>query len=189
MFIAWIKRPIKNGHNTSQRFAHSEFAIKISVKLFCQVKDVVVRLDELIQQIQTDQTQRQHQKFDESLSINIFNSSVQGERQSSSGLNGQFVHSQLLIDCLIRMKISNDERKELISFCQQQYKTNPAELKIIKEFERDYTSNRSLWWYTRQSFIYRVLNKALRVQNINILYLFRFLIRDLGERIRKEQMF
>ena len=151
------------------------------------MKGVVVRLDELIQQIKTDQNQRQQQRMDESLSINVFNSSVQGEGQSSSGLNGQFIHSQLLIHCLIRMKLSKDERKELIILCQLEYKTNPAELKIIKEFEHDYTSNRSLWWYTRQSFVYRLLNKALRVQNFNILYLFRFLIRDLEEELEKNK--
>ncbi len=147
----------------------------------------MVRLDELIQKIKADQTQRQHQKVDETLAISIFKSNVPSQGQSSTGLNGQFIHSQLLIECLIRMKSSIDERQELLAFCKQQYKNNPVELQIVKEFERDYSSDRSLWWYTRQSFLYRLLNKALRVQNIDLLYLFRFFIRDLGIELEKNR--
>ena len=147
----------------------------------------MVQLDELIQKIKADQTQRQHRKVDETLAISIFKSNAQTEGQSSTGLNGQFIHSQLLIECLIRMKSSSDERQELIALGKRQYRNNPAELQIVKEFERDYSSDRSLWWYTRQSFLYRLLNKALRVQNIDLLYLFRFFIRDLGVELEKHK--
>jgi tetratricopeptide (TPR) repeat protein len=151
------------------------------------VKGVHTRLDDLIHQIKADQIQRQHHKIDEALAITIFNSNIPGEEQSSTGLNGQFIHSQLLIDCLIRMKSSSNEKQELITFCKQQYKDNPTELQIVKEFKRNYSPDRSLWWYTRQSFLYRLLNKALRVQNIDLLYLFRFFIRDLRKKLDKNK--
>jgi tetratricopeptide (TPR) repeat protein len=150
---------------------------------FSKVKGVFVQLDELIHQIQADQTQQQHHKIDEPLTISIFNSHMQGEEQSSTELNGQFIHSQLLIDCLLRMKSSPQERQEFIDLCAQQYKNNPVALQVLNEFESDYSSNRSLWWYTRQSFLYRLLNKALRVQNIDLLYLFQFFIRDLAQEL------
>ena len=35
-------------------------------------------------------------------------------------------------------------------------------------------SDKSLLWYTKDSFVYRKLNEALRLQNIDILFLFRF---------------
>ena len=65
--------------------------------------------------------------MDESLSINIFNSN---EGQSTSDLNGEFIHSQLLIECLIRMISNSNDKNELIEFCKQQYKENDKELKI-----------------------------------------------------------
>jgi hypothetical protein len=55
-------------------------------------------LDELIDRIQKDQTQRQRQKLEESLSISVFNSVINEEGRSSTKLDGQFLHSQLLID-------------------------------------------------------------------------------------------
>ncbi|UJR07333.1 hypothetical protein I4U23_011620 [Adineta vaga] len=45
----------------------------------------------------------------------------------------------------------------------------------------------SLWWYTRDSFVYRMLNKALRVQHTDMLFLFRFFIRDLAQQLKENQ--
>jgi hypothetical protein len=62
-------------------------------------------LDDLIHQIQPDQTQPQVRRLDEALSIHICKSNDHDEGRSSTELNGQFIHSQLLMDCLIRMKL------------------------------------------------------------------------------------
>ena len=148
-----------------------------------------VRLDELIRQIHKDHTQQQqqHQKLDEALPISVFIPNEHEEGQSSTGLNGQFIHSQLLIDCLVRMKPSSNEKQEFIIFCKEHYKDNPTELEVVEEFERDYVPGKCLWWYTRNSFLFRLLNKALRVQNIDLLYLLRFIIRNLKEELEKNK--
>lgn len=116
----------------------------------------------------------------ETLPINIFNTE---HEQSTTGLNGQFIHFQLLIDCLLRMKSTKIERNDLIKLCKTQYQNNARELSIIDEFDQTYSSSDAIWWYTRQSFVYRLLNKALRVQNIQLIYLFRFFIRDLYKQL------
>jgi tetratricopeptide (TPR) repeat protein len=143
---------------------------------------VIIKSKDLVNQIQSDQTKRIKKKTDETLSINIFNTD---RGQSTTGLNGQFIHSQLLIDCLLRMKESTIEKNDLISLCKEQYKGNPHELSIINDFEKNYTSYRAIWWYTRQSFLYRLLNKALRVQNVDLIYLFRFFIRDINHQLKE----
>lgn len=114
-----------------------------------------------------DQNEWQYSKIDESLSINIYISSKDGEGQSTCDLNGEFLHLQILIDCLIRMKTSPKDVKELIYLCKN------------NNFKKMYSSEKALWWYTRQSFLYRLLNKALRIQDIDAFYLFRFLIHDI----------
>lgn len=60
------------------------------------MKSVMIRWDELIHRIKTDQNQGQQHKTDEIL-----------EGQSSSRLSSQFIHTRLLIECLIRMKDKN----------------------------------------------------------------------------------
>ena len=111
MFIVWIKKQMNNGLNNFNKgnlsfSLHNKSLIYIRIKLLCfvKVKAVIVELDELIHRIQTDQHQRKHNKIDESLPICIINSNDVDHGQSTTELSGQFLHSQLLIDCLIKMK-------------------------------------------------------------------------------------
>ena len=146
----------------------------------------MVQLDELISQIKFDRSRKRSNKIDELISISIFNPKS-NPGQSTSEVNGQFLHSQLLIDALVRMKPTSTDKNELISVCEKEYENNPSELSILNEFARDYVSDRSLWWYTRESFLYRLMNKALRVQNIDLLFLFRFFIRDIRNELERHR--
>ena len=169
-------------------FFHSFDFHEMRVKSRCisfQIKGVIVSLDELIQRIHTDQHQRSHNKIDESLPVCIIHANDATKQRSMCDLNGDFLHSQILIDCLIKMKYDVNDKTELISLCRQQYKENSDELNIIKQFDRDYLSDYALWWYTRDSFLYKMLNKALRVQNIHLLFLFRFFIRHVEKQLKK----
>jgi tetratricopeptide (TPR) repeat protein len=113
--------------------------------------------------------------------MNIFDCNV------SYKLNDQFIRSHLLIDCLLRMKETPDDLTKFIQFFEEEYKDNKNELAIIREFQQNYSPARALRWYTRQSFLFRVLNKALRVQNIDVLFLFRFFIHDIQQQLMKNQ--
>lgn len=146
---------------------------------------MTTKLDDLIQRIHQDQADIRHQKVHEALPISIFEPCSSPEGLTSTGLNGQFLHSQLLIDCLVRMEPTTNETKKFVAFCKQEYEGNPKQLKYVEEFEEKYTSEISVWWYTRDTFLYQLLNKALRVQNIDMLYLFRFYIRALKQELEK----
>jgi hypothetical protein len=152
--------------------------------LLIQVKSVIVKLDDLIHQIKADQKSRA--KVEEPLSINVFTASDNPD-QSTTGLNGHFIHSLLLIDVLIRMKSVETDKQQLITLCKNEYKINGTQLAVVREFEREYSTDKALWWYTRNSFIYRMLNKALRVQNIDQLFLFRFVISDIYQNLKQYQ--
>ena len=102
-------------------------------------------------------------------------------------LNGTFLHYQLLIDALLRMEFSASNKSELIQFCKQKYEGNPHELSIIRDFEHDYSTGRALRWYSRESFVYRIINKALRIQDVDMIFLFRFIIRDIDDLLKQLQ--
>ena len=140
------------------------------------MKGVFTQILDLVNRIQSARQRRK--KGDEPF---VF--TVQG--QSTNELNGEFVHSQIFIDVLLRIKPTQEDKNELISRCNKTYKGNEKELAVVTEFSKKYLSERALWWYTRESFIYRMLNKALRVQNTDVLFLFRFLIVDLEEQLKK----
>ncbi|CAF1302278.1 unnamed protein product [Rotaria sordida] len=155
-------------------------------KHFHKIRSVITELNDLLNQIQLDHSKRIENKVDEPFIINIskFNNITD---KSTKELNGEFLHSQLLMDCLLRMKSNITDKNEFISLCKKFYKNNSKELNLVKEFEKNYSSNQALWWYTRDSFIYRLLNKALRIQNIDLLFLFRFFICDIEKQLKLSQ--
>ena len=160
-------------------------ANELWAKDFIKIKSVIAKLKDLIHIIKQDQKSRV--KIEEPLSINIFKTGANKADQSTTGLNGNFVHSLLLIDVLIRMKSIESDKQQLIQLCKKEYQTNQKELIFVREFEKDYRSEKALWWYTRDSFLYRMLNKALRVQNIDLLFLFRFVISDIYQQLKQYQ--
>lgn len=100
----------------------------------------------------------------------------------------KLAYSQLLIKLLIEMPVSTDDTsRQVLDEARRYYEHNPSELKKIDEFERDYKADDALSWYTRDSFVYRMINKALRTQNLPIIYKFRSLIGDIHRQLKKLQ--
>ncbi|CAF1529349.1 unnamed protein product [Rotaria sp. Silwood1] len=151
---------------------------------FSKVKAVIVQLDELISGIQDDH--KIQKMVEEPLSINIFTTDM-GSNKSTTGLNGQFVFSQVLIECLLRLKYYEVDKKELIRRCKKQYEGNRNELSKIREFQKDYSSDKALWWYTRESFFYKTLNTVLRTKNIHLMFLFRTYMLDIYHQLKDFQ--
>jgi tetratricopeptide (TPR) repeat protein len=73
----------------------------------------------------------------------------------------------------------------MIIECRSIYHIDPIEQEKINKFEREYTPTKAIWWYTSDCFVYRLLNKALRTQNIDIIFRFRFFINDLHNQIKQ----
>ncbi|CAF2108554.1 unnamed protein product [Rotaria magnacalcarata] len=151
---------------------------------FCKVNGVVVNLDDLVDRIKRDQKIRE--KYDQPMIMNIYDNSRNPDK-STTELNGNFIHYLLLIDVLIRMKFSEKDKKTFIEFCKDKFSGNSLQLDLIREFEHDYKPNDAIWWYTRDGFLFNMLNKALRIQNTELLFLFRFFIHDLNQQLEKNQ--
>jgi hypothetical protein len=100
-------------------------------------------------------------------------------------LDQSFMYSQLLKEILIDLPHDDNDKKELINFCRQQYAHNDRELHIIDEFEQKYDCPSPVWWYTRECFTYSMLNKALRTQDLEIIIKMGFFVRDLHRQITR----
>jgi tetratricopeptide (TPR) repeat protein len=95
------------------------------------------------------------------------------------------MYSQLLKEVLLKLEYSDQAQKELVDFCRQQYANNNRELAIINEFEETYEQSLSIWWYTRECFVYSMLNKALRTQDIEVIMRMGYFIHDLHRQIEE----
>jgi hypothetical protein len=99
-------------------------------------------------------------------------------------LDQSFMYSQLLTEILL--DLNNDEQAKItfVEFCRMQA-DDTHELHVINEFEKDYEHHSPIWWYTKESFIYSVLNRALRTQDTEIVIKMGFFVRDLHQQIKQ----
>jgi hypothetical protein len=66
---------------------------------------------------------------------------------------------------------------------------NPSELRNIDALERNYLSSKEknpVQEYTKDTFLYRLINRALRQKNIQAIFLFGFFLRDLYQQLKHE---
>ena len=135
---------------------------------------------ELLAQVSRDQTSRVKIESGPSISILTCRS------QAIEAHNAVFLWFQLFIEVLLRMNHKSSDRDELIDICKKSYKGNNEQMNIINEFDKSYQAENAIWWYTRESCLYRMLNKALRAQDLDMLFAFRFFISDIVEVIKTE---
>ena len=101
--------------------------------------------------------------------------------------NKQFIAFQLLLDIILRLDQNIYAKQELIEFCQTKYQNNPAQLNQIDDFKRNYRSEDAAKWYTKESFLYRLLNESLRIEIIDHIVKMRYFIHDLHNQLAQLQ--
>lgn len=77
-------------------------------------------------------------------------------------------------------------RDKFIEECSLLYADNPSVLQAIREFNNTYVPEEVIRWYTRDGFLYKVLNRVLREKNQETIQLLHFLIYDLNQQLKNE---
>ena len=92
-----------------------------------------------------------------------------------------FLYSILLRDVLL--KFDDDSTAEMAAYCRTIYRDNQFQRNLIDEFERSYTAEQAIRWYTEETFLFRIVNAALRTRDAKALYSMRTYIRHLHEQL------
>ena len=113
----------------------------------------------------------------------LYNVDKQKSARNLTRESGSFIFLQLVKQVLQKM-LSNKEatqasKAEMLERCRLYYRGNRKALSDIDRFDRTYTPNQAIEWYTADSFLYRLINKSLRTEDIDELYKYRFYIVDL----------
>ena len=167
-----------------------------SIYLFCEqasghgngtasyksVKGTFTNLRELLNQLRKDV---QHAEKNFISSGTISQSSVSNPNE----LDPSFMYCQLIKEKFLKISSNKNSNKELVDYCRPTYEGNIDEQKLLNDFEKSYAKENKeqspIWWYTRESFLYRTLNKALRTLDIETLMKMNFYVRDLHEQIQQ----
>ncbi|CAF0786085.1 unnamed protein product [Didymodactylos carnosus] len=80
---------------------------------------------------------------------------------------------------------NQNDKQRFSNECRIYYQGKQTILKFLDEFEEYYTSKTAIHWYTREGFLFRLINKAFRHRNINVINLLHFFIVDLFNEIKK----
>ena len=108
--------------------------------------------------------------------------------QSTTNLReepAKFVWYQFFTNILLCLKPTNVDKSSLLNYCRSHYSGNASELKTIEEFARVYTAEKVIYWYTRNSFVYRLLNRSFRTQDINLMIKFHSIINHLHHQLKE----
>ncbi|CAF3993402.1 unnamed protein product [Adineta steineri] len=100
--------------------------------------------------------------------------------------SSEFLWYQLLREYIMKMVQTNDTRKNILEKFRLYYRTNKPYLSKIDEFEQTYTSNNAIKWYTKGTFLFKIVNKALRTQDIEALLAVRYYVVDLCKCLKVE---
>ena len=121
----------------------------------------------------------------DSIAVSFVQMPVELSNINLNQLEPSFMYTQLFKEILFEMKDEENSIRVLTDYCHQFYRDNPCDLRVIDEFAANYRPESAIWWYTRESFIYRMLNRALRTLEGDIIINMGFFIRDLHRQIEQ----
>lgn len=151
-----------------------------------KVRDVFDRYDfkYISKKLREDFENHFNQQWSMGISIFQRNTEIQRNYGELSRQNVQFMWYQLLVKILTQMPSNAHSKDDMLqhSFLNYKEDTTVTDFKTYEmhmhEFKRHYTPKEAIKWFTRDSFAYRLLNKACRTSNIDLMFVFRCLIRD-----------
>ncbi|CAF3939001.1 unnamed protein product, partial [Adineta steineri] len=117
--------------------------------------------------------------------ISFYDQHQHGTRDLSDQ-STDFLWFQLFNDVIKHLPHDDKAKEEMLTVCRQYYRGNYRMLKDIDQFEQNYHIDECIQWYTKETFVYQLLNKALRTQDIEQLYIFRYYIADLSKELAQE---
>lgn len=153
-------------------------------KPYSKVRKIFTKEKPLLDQIRADV--RKYVAEDDVAPMSVFHlTEKENSLQNLSPDSAKFMWFQALMSVLLMMASHFDSKKEMVDEARMFYHGNSREQKLINRFEKEYCPERVFFWYTSNSFVYRLLNRSLRTQNIEIIYKFRFFINDLHNQIQQ----
>ena len=117
--------------------------------------------------------------------LSFFNQHEQSTKDLSKE-SGKFIWFQLFKYVILRLPRDEKAKKEMIETCRNYYRGHTKQIKLIDKFEKEYRSEDAIRWYSEQSFVYKLVNKALRTGDYDQLNRFRYFISDLSHSLEKE---
>ncbi|CAF3776461.1 unnamed protein product [Adineta steineri] len=143
-----------------------------------KIKSVHSNIKNLCQALQLDIKRYNH----DSIAMSFVTVHEMASTDDLNQLEPTFMYTQLFKDILLDMEHGKQAITEFTAYCRQD---NSKSTTNIDEFEKEYHAQSAIWWYTYPSFIYSMLNYALRSMEADTIINMGFFIHDLHEQIQQ----
>ena len=100
-------------------------------------------------------------------------------------LEPSFMYTQLFKNALLGMEHERQALDDFVKYCREGGGAVHGGLAVIDEFQHEYSPDKAIWWYTRECFIYQMLNRALRLLQADIIVEMGFFVHDLHQQIEE----
>ncbi|CAF1163576.1 unnamed protein product [Didymodactylos carnosus] len=102
-------------------------------------------------------------------------------------LDQSFMYSQLIKEIVLELDYDAKAKADLGNYCRRRQTSDGGGTvsSLIDKFEQDYECHSPIWWYTCGSFLFGMLNQALRTQDTEALVKMGFVIRDIHRKIKE----
>ncbi|CAF0847284.1 unnamed protein product [Adineta ricciae] len=120
-----------------------------------------------------------------SLSISFLNADTITVEKKLDELDCSFMYTQIIKEILLKISFEQEHFEQFIDYCRKQFAANKYELNNIEKFHQEYHDHTPIWWYTKESFLYPMLNRALRIMDITVVINIGFYIVDLHRQIQQ----
>ncbi|CAF1362679.1 unnamed protein product [Adineta steineri] len=147
-----------------------------SIRKWQKVKSVHTNIDDLCQGLQL--SIKQYHK--DSIAMSFITAKEMASTDNLNQLEPSFMYTQIFKDILLDMEYDAQTIKQFTAYCRRLDNGSP---KNIDEFEKKYDAQSAIWWYTSPSFIYSMLNYALRTMEGDTIINMGFFIHDLHQQI------
>ncbi|CAF0750843.1 unnamed protein product, partial [Didymodactylos carnosus] len=151
-------------------------------KQYNKIRGTYTQIQQIYEQLKQDLSHSFHDLISLTTVSSTFDNWINNKNKDKQEIS--FIYSQILKEIFINCEYNVNVKQDFIEFCRIYYCGNQSELNNIDEFDRNYSSKNVIWWYSRECFLYHILNKALRTQDIPILYKMRFILKDLHQEIQ-----
>ncbi|CAF2055832.1 unnamed protein product [Rotaria magnacalcarata] len=148
---------------------------------YSKIIDIVSDTETLLQSLRSRTRQLERM----SLTFSLFNQKQKSTRDLIKE-SASFLWHQMLLYVLKQIPQNDRTKNETLDQCVDYYRNNQTELEKMQKFRKSYTHDQAISWYAHECFLYKLLNQALRTEDIQLLYSFRFFIIDLCGELERE---
>ncbi|CAF3058462.1 unnamed protein product [Rotaria sp. Silwood2] len=123
--------------------------------------------------------------------INITATPPLTSNSDSTKQTAEFLYAQLMKELLCRFKLDDNVQNIFLNFCRQHYAHDNEQLSTIADFEQNYRPEKALVWLNRSCFISRMLHRAQRAREVDVLHKMGFFMKHMHIQISNvyEQIF